>query len=165
VSHFDVFFRANYRRMVGYCSLYYNPADAEEEVASVIHACYDEYMARIPEPGRDDTMRRWMNRRVLLNLKSRYVKFARQKTDSAEDMATAGDDDFAYSYAFEPLHFDDPESIVSLQQQMPPVHPILIEYEPYAGGVSARGENTSADKTRFCRERKKFMTALAGGTP
>lgn len=146
MTPFDDFFRHNYRRMVGYCSAFFNESDVEEEVASVIYACYDEYAAKIESAGREATMRAWMNRRVLLNLRSRYRNHDIARTEQLE--------------TYEQLTFDDPESILELKQTLPPVHPILIDYEPYGGAASARGENTSADKTRFCRERKKFMEAF-----
>lgn len=152
MNHFDAFFRANYWGMVNYCASFgHKPEDAEEEVVDVIYRYYDEYREKIGEvPNRDATVRRWMNRRVLLNLADRYVKYARQKTENTFD----GD-------PIEVLHFDDPESIVALKEVLPAVHPILINYEPYGGTVSAKGQNTSADKTKFCRERKKFLSALS----
>lgn len=150
MSHFDDFFRANYRGMVGYCMAFgYSEADVEEEVADVILRHYEDYRERITGPSPDTTMRHWMNRRVLLNLKSRYKRYEYTKTD-ALDPATLG----------EQLTFDDPQSIVDLKQRLPHVPPILIRYEPYAGNESAHGANSNTDKSYFCRERKKFLTAL-----
>lgn len=150
MSHFDDFFRANYRRMVGYCSGFgFREPDVEEEVADVILKYYDEYRAAITGPSPDDTMRHWMNRRVLLNLRSKALRFENARTDRIPEH-------------FDQQHVDDPESILDLKQRLPEVHPILIRYESYAGGQRTRGMNTSADKTRFCRERKKFLAALEG---
>jgi hypothetical protein len=153
VSHFDSFFRANYLRMVRYCMGFgHIEQDVEEQVSDVIYRHYDEFREKITGPAPDDTLRHWMNRRVLLNLGSARVKRVRQKTDTGHDVV-------------ETMHFDDPEALLQLKQQLPPVHPILIEYEPHGGSMSARGENTNADKTRFCRERKKFMAAFHGIAP
>ena len=159
MSHFDDFFKANYRRMVGYCSSFcYSEADVEEVVADVILKYYDEYRSKISGPTPDVSLRHWMSRRVLLNLKSRYSTHGYTKAvplDAEHDTGTA----------------DDPEAILDLKQRLPEVHPILITYEAFGNAVAtgegkterrARGENSSADKTRFCRERKKFLSALAG---
>jgi hypothetical protein len=150
VSHFDDFFRANYRGMVGYCIGFgYREPDVEEEVADVIMRHYDDYRARVEGPAPDRTMRSWMNRRVLLNLRSKALRIENAKVDQLQ----LGDEEGL-------LHFDDPESILDLKQRMPHVPPILVRYEPY-GGAGNRGANTSTDKSYYCRERKKFLTALA----
>lgn len=157
----DDFWRANYMRMVNYCCTFgWNPADVEEVVADVIHRNFDKYAEKIEVEGKAkfDTMRHWMNRRALLNLNDRLVKQRRRPEDAEQD-------DSVFT---ETLTWDTPEEIVSLQQRMPPVHPILLDYEPVRKGAfksEAKGArstpNTSADKTRFCRERKKFIEALA----
>ncbi len=148
MTPFDDFFKANYRRMVGYCTgLGHREADVEEEVADVILKHYDEFMSKIEGPNPQATARAWMNRRVLLNLKTRYRLHANSKTEPMDD-------------EHEVLTFDDPAEILSVKQRLPEVHPLLINDEPYGGTASAKGENTSADKTRFCRERKKFLNAL-----
>lgn len=156
MSHFDDFFRANYLGMVRYCGAFgHTTQDVEEVVADVILKHYDEYLGLIDSPTPLVTMRHWMNRRALLNLKDRQIKHYRSKTVSSEDPESEAG-----------LTFDDPESLLQLKQSLPPVHPILISYEAFGkandrnskrGGL---GENTSADKTKFCRERKKFMEAL-----
>jgi DNA-directed RNA polymerase specialized sigma24 family protein len=158
MAHFDDFFKANYRRMVGYCTAQgHREADVEEEVADVIYKHFDEYRAQVEGPQPETTMRRWMNRRVLLNLGSRYKRHENAKTDQLDDI-------------HEQVSFDDPAVVVDLMQRLPPVPAILIDYEPYgireSDGTQRRkpggpkGANTSADKTRFCRERKKFLTTL-----
>lgn len=152
----DDFFRANYRRMVGYCSSFgYNEADVEEVAADVIYRRFDEYLAKIEldGPAKYEAARRWMNRRILLDLGSRY-----KHLDPLAKPAPVPD----------AVHLDDPEAIVSLYERLPSVHPLLIDYEPCRKGATrnvAAGArqtaNTSADKTRFCRERKKLLEALA----
>lgn len=157
--NFDAFWKANYTRMCRYCeTVWENAADVEEVVADVIYRYFDEFLVRIEAegPAKFDTMRRWMNRRALLDLKTRHFKLANRMEQ------TAPEDDMP----IEPLHWDTPESILCLAQRLPPVHPILIEYEPFGktektGRVGGpKGANSSADKTKYCRERKKFLTSL-----
>jgi hypothetical protein len=156
MSHFDDFFRASYLGMCRYCASFgHDWRDVEEVVADVIHKRYDEYLSKITAPTPGTTMRQWMNRRALLDLGSRRAKHARQKTTATDDVGEHG------------LVLDTPESVLELKQALPEVHPILIEYEASGkteGGNGKRGRpkgaNSSADKTRFCRERKKFMEAL-----
>lgn len=151
----DDFWRANYWRMVGYCcTVWHNEADVEEEVADVIHRHFDEYKIKIENEGhaKFETMRRWMNRRVLLNLNAKTGKYRRGDYEQ-----TGHEDDATVNH--ETLHWDTPENILCLQQRLPPVPEILIEYEQYTGGRGAGG-NTSTYKSKFCRERKKFMEAL-----
>lgn len=156
-GHFDAFFRANYLRMVRYCASFgFREPDAEEVVADVIHKHYDDYRERIESPNVDTVLRQWMNRRALLDLRTLYSRDAVSKTGPLLGDA-------------EGVHFDDPESLLDLKQRTPPVHPILISYQPFGvreprvKGGAPKGANTSADKTRFCRERKKFLAALSAG--
>lgn len=137
---FDNFFKANYIGMCRYCASFgHDSRDVEEVVADVIHKHYDEYRAAVCD---DATLRKWMNRRALLDLGSLRVKYGRRAA-----LAPLPD---------EGLTFDEPESLLALKQSLPPAHSILIEYEAHNGC----GENTPADKTRFCRERKKFLKEL-----
>lgn len=153
MSHFDDFFRASYLSMVRYCTSFGHRApDVEEEVADVILKCYDDYRSRINSPRADTVMRQWMNRRVLLNLASKALRHENTKVQQLND---------ALLDASDMLHFDDPESILDVKQRMPHVPPILVRYEPYGGAVGGKGANTSTDKSYFCREKKKFLAALA----
>lgn len=169
----DDFWRLSYRRMVNYCASFgHAEEDIEEVVADVIHARFDEYAEKIAELNGGvvdyNRMRHWMNRRVLLDVLVRYRRFKFESTghDTAQMGDTMGDDVAPQ----ETLHWDTPENIFCLAQRLPPVHPILLDYEPFGireeidgprkpGGP--KGANTNADKTKFCRERKKFMQALA----
>lgn len=149
----EEFFKNNYLRMVRYCSsMGFNELDVEEEVSDVIHRMYDDYKSKITEAKNpENTMRHWMNRRVMLNLKSNYKNQVRHsRTDYLED-----DIEGLCST------LDTPEAILDIKQRMPAVHPLLVTYEQYGGDVSTKGENTNADRTKFCRERKKFLNALA----
>jgi hypothetical protein len=164
---FDDFWRANYRRMVGYCcTVWANEADVEEVVADVIYKHFDAYLAKIEDgPGKFNTMRRWMNRRVLLDLKTRYFKLSNRMEESGHETEKMGDTMSEDEAPEETLHWDTPEEICSLAQRLPPVHPILIEYDPVRGGPWKAGTrlvpNTQADISKFCRERKKFLAALS----
>lgn len=153
MHNIETFFKLNYRRMVGYCSSFgHREADVEEVASDVIYRHYEEYYQRVTNPDKETTMRHWMNRRVLLNLRSYYNSCSRPNFISDEN---AGESQ---------VSLDDPAEIIDLKQRLPEVHPILIEYEPYVNAVNvdgvARGENTSSDKTRFCREKKKLLVAL-----
>lgn len=145
----EQFFRTHYRAMCSYCAQFgFNFWDVEEMVADVILSDYEKHKGDgLPEIS----IRRYLNRRVMLNLKSLYkmrVHYSRTRGILPGD---------------EMIDLADPESIVCLQQRLPSaIHPILIDYAQHGGTVTAKGENTNADRTRFCRERKKFLTALKG---
>ncbi len=149
----EQFFRNNYIRMVRYCSsMGFDEADVEEEVSDVIFYMYEEYKEKITEAKNpESTMRHWMSRRVMLNLKSRYinqVRFSRTEMISEDILNSCST-------------LDTPEAILDIKQRMPTVHPLLVSYESFRGGQRTRGKNTSADTSRFFLERKKLMAALA----
>lgn len=166
----DDFWRANYTRMVRYCcTIWDNEQDVEEVVADVIYKHFDEFSEKIEARGlpKFNIMRRWMNRRVLLDLKTRHFKLRnRMETHAVEN----DDGDVTMP---DPLHWDTPENILDLAQRLPEPHPILIEYEAFGKLIDKdvpagqkklggqRGENNPNDRVKFCRERKKFLTALA----
>lgn len=145
----EEFFRRYYKRICNYAACFnLNFHDVEEVAVDVIMECYEDYKARTPDEA---TLSRWICRRVMLSTKSLYRTRARyykeqELTQAIEDRLT---------------HLDDPEAICSLMQRIPPaIHPILINYVQFGGNVTERGENTNADRTRFCRERKKFLVSL-----
>jgi hypothetical protein len=148
-SHFDSFFQANYRGMVGYCVTFgHRYADVEEEVSDVILKHYDEYREKITGPAPDATLRRWMNRRVLLNLHSKALRHENLKVGALPEL-------------FDQEHFDDPESLLDLKQRTPVLPAVLVEYEQYCDGRGAGG-NTNTDRSKFFRAKSKFLDALNG---
>lgn len=144
----EEFFRTQYRAMCNYCEKFgYNFWDVEEMATDVILRYYDEYKDRC----RDDVeIRRWMNRRIMLNLKSLY------KTRLYSHAQTFTD-------SYEPAHEDTPEALLCLKQRLPFVPDILIQYTQFKGAESRRGENKSNDRVKFCRARKKFFQQLNAG--
>lgn len=143
VTAFDVFFRANYLGMVRYCAGFdFNRLDVEEVVADVIHRHYDEYKAKIESPNVDATMRRWMNRRAILDLRTRRAQETRQTFVNLDD------------YTEQALTFDDPEQILDVAQRLPNVPPVLIRYEP------GSEDNKPSDRNMYCQEKKKFHVAF-----
>lgn len=167
----DEFFRCNYGRMVGYCSSWgYNVADAEEVVADVIYRYFDDYTGKVSAEGHAKyrIVRAWMNRRARLDLCSLYVKLRRRNEDTGKDVEQLEDVAPDQPVPESQVHYDTPENIFCLKQRLPAIHPLLIDYEPVRKGqgrveaASARSTpNTSADKTRFCREKAKLLAALA----
>lgn len=150
VSHFDSFFRAHYRGLVGYCSKFgFREQDVEEMVADVILRHYDEYRAAIDGPNPDTTMRHWMARRVLLNLRSVYLKIEQSRVEALPER-------------YDAAHVDHPEAILDLKQRMPVVPQVLVQYEQYGGEGGPRGANNGTLRCQFHREKRKFMKALGG---
>lgn len=156
----DQFFRTHYKGLVGYCSGFgYNPADVEETAADVIHRWFDDYCQKIDEcPQKWSVMRRWMARRVLLDLGVRH-----RKVNILLKAEPIGD------YA----HFDSPEALLDLKQRLPEASQFMIDYEPLGkrkewDGKTKRkpggqvGANDPNDRVRFCREKKRFLQALFG---
>jgi hypothetical protein len=136
MSHFDTFFRDNYLRIVRYVANYhahFRHQDAEEVAADVIHKNYYEYRARIEGPSPDTTMRRWMIRRAVLNMLSRYELREYSRYESLPDDHDA-------------LSFDDPADIICLPNDVPDV---LCE-EPA----------DRAAQHRYSRAKLKFMKEL-----
>jgi DNA-directed RNA polymerase specialized sigma24 family protein len=146
----DRFFRDHYRAMCGYCtSMGFKPEDVEEEVVDVMLKYFGDYISRCADPR---IVRRWMNRRVMLDLRSKYANRRRHSMEFATDVLP------------DHAHSDTPEALLSLKQRVPEtLHPILVNYEQYGNAVGGVGTNTSADKTQFCRQRKKLLAGLAAG--
>lgn len=162
-STLDLFFRANYRRMVNYClSFWSSREDVEETVADVILHHHDSYKARITTSLQpEQTLRRWLNRRALLNLRSRSYHSKVALDNLPEHLL--------------PATLDTPESILDLKQRLPPLHPIFFTYAPYSKATSARGSdplvsdklsirargaNTPTDRHTFCTAKKRFLEQL-----
>jgi DNA-directed RNA polymerase specialized sigma24 family protein len=160
MSHFDDFFRSHYRGMVAYCARFeFKEADVEEVVADVMYRHYDDYMEKLKdEPNPAMAMRRWMNRRALLDLRTMMLRHENCRTQplhTEEDVVTG-----AAAVSHEQLHFDEPSAILDVKQRLPEVPAILVDYEQYEGGRGAGGATTTM-RAAFSRARKKFMTQLA----
>lgn len=135
-THFDVFFSANYWRIVRYVANYhthFRRQDAEEIVADVIYKHFDDYRTRIEGPSHDTVMRRWMIRRAVLNMLSRYELREYRQYEPLPD-------------GYDALSFDDPADIVGLPRTVPEV---LCE-EPI----------DHAGRCRYSRAKIKFMAEL-----
>lgn len=135
-SHFDAFFRANYLRIVRYVANYhahFRRQDAEEVAADVIYKHFDEYRARVEGPSPDTIMRRWMIRRAVLNMLSRYELREYSRYEPLPDDHDA-------------LSFDDPADIIGLPSTVPDV---LCE-EP----------TDRAGQHRYSRAKLKFIKEL-----
>lgn len=146
----DDFWRANYSRMVAYVSSHWSDhADVEEVVADVIYERFYEYLERVEDqPGRFETIRHWMNRRALLDLRSRYVKEMRQRSLIPTTPT---------------LDLDTPEDLVSLSERLPVVPELLLQYEAFEGYSRTSGEpsrNTPNDRVRVSRAKAKFLKEL-----
>ena len=143
----DAFFRTHYRSMCNYCAAQgFNAQDVEEEVVDVMLHYFGEYVSRCNDPK---VVRRWMSRRVMWDLKSKYKNRKRYTLEFPSDVLP------------EISHFDTPEEILSLKQRVPDqVHPILISYQQYGGEHGVKGANDPNDKVTFCRQRKKFLNLL-----
>lgn len=149
-STIDSFFRTQYLRMCNYCvGMGFNRWDIEEEISDVVLRHYLEYK----EKGLDDkTTARWVCRRAMLNLRAHYTMHRRYSWDTG--ITPAIEKGF--------VSLDDPQEIVSALQRLPAIPEILINYAAHGGNESAKGQNSSADTTKFCRARKVFLKQLAG---
>lgn len=144
----DQFFRMHYRSMCGYCAaMGLNPEDVEEEVVDVMLKYFGDYISRCDDLR---TVRRWMSRRVMLDLRSKYAnrrRYAREFADG-EDLP-------------DQAHADSPEEILSLKQRVPDtLHPIFLTYEQAGNGLGGVSANTSTDRGIFFRARKRLLAQL-----
>lgn len=153
MSHFDSFFKANYLGMCRYCESFgHSVEDVQEVVADVIHRHFDAFLLKIEDPQPLVVVRRWLNRRALLDLADRRRAHAGRKTTAVEDFD-------------EVLCFDDPAQILELKQALPEVLPdILFTYETHQGDKRGTGHTAArqAERDKFSAARNKFMKVLRG---
>jgi hypothetical protein len=160
--------------MVGYCCAFnHNHADVEELVADAINTHFYEYLEKInidgEHPHQFAVVRRWLCRRVLLNLGTLRIKRARGVSDGHSSMPEHDDSgDSIVQEKF--LDLDTPEALMCLSQRLPPVPQLLVDYAPF-DGFSREGNvisktldaNTANDRIKFHKTKQKFLRDLASG--
>lgn len=146
----EAFFKRNYSRMVSYCAFCeyrINYCDIEEEVADVI---FKEFEIHHAAGFSEAAIRRRINRRTMLNLRSTYTTkhfSARQQVEFIEDLCT---------------NTSTPEEIVSAFQRLPDVPDLLINYSLNAGSFGHK-KNSSTERRQYNYARKKFLDTFLEG--
>lgn len=144
--------------MCWYCSSFgFIPEDIEEVAADVVMKYFVQYKDVLQTQGLvgdmlESAIRRRMNRRVLLDVRTRYTTYTWPRYAEVTPQMEAGLVDLS-----------DPCDLADLKQRLPRNVPaILIDYQQYGGDKSDKGSNSANDRLKFFRARKKFLHDLKG---
>lgn len=159
----EEFWSRNYLRIVRYVTnaySYFSREDVEEVVSDVIRLHFSDYKSRVKASGahsEESRLRRWMIRRASFDMLS--LIRARSRERDASGLAGPDDGGEDGEGAQEEAVFDDPSDWLCLQQRLPAVPEILIQYE-------ARGADGAPVDPRLTNKHamaeKRFLAKLKG---